>query len=80
LYLENPKKITPDVNVTTEEIRDVLVFDVLKRKVFDDEEAEEARKKINKVFKSSSKKDTPPMVQPTAPKVHPTIPETPPVI
>ena len=57
------KKISPDVKVTTEEIKDVLILDVLKREVFDDEKAEGARKKINKVYKSTNKKESKPKEQ-----------------
>jgi hypothetical protein len=58
------KKISPDVKVTTDEIKDVLILDVLKREVFDDEKADDARKKINKVYKSIIKKESKPKEQP----------------
>jgi len=51
------KKICPDVKVTTDEVREALVLDVLKREVFDDEKSEEAKKKIQKVFKAAAKKE-----------------------
>lgn len=57
------KKLSPDVKVSNEEIKEVLVLDVLKREVIDDEKAEEARKKIFKVFKAAIKKDVPPADQ-----------------
>jgi hypothetical protein len=51
------KKLSPDVKVSTDEIREVLILDVLKREVFEDEKAEEARKKVNKIFKTPAKKE-----------------------
>jgi hypothetical protein len=57
------KKIAPEVKVTTDEIKEVLVLDVLKREVFDDEKSEDARKKIFKVFRTTIKKDLPPKEQ-----------------
>lgn len=57
------KKIAPEVKVTTEEIKEVLVLDVLKREVFDDEKSEDARKKIFKIFRTTIKKDLPPKEQ-----------------
>jgi hypothetical protein len=49
------KKISPDVKITIEEIKDVLVLDVIKREVFQDEKVDIAKKKINKAFKTTAK-------------------------
>ena len=54
------RKLSPEVKVTNDEIREVITLDVLKRDVFDDEKADEARKKINKCLRSANKKDTRP--------------------
>ena len=51
------KKICPDVKLTSEEIKEVLILDVLKREVFDDDKSEEAKKKILRVFKAANKKE-----------------------
>jgi predicted type IV restriction endonuclease len=59
------KKINPDVKITTEEIKDVLMLDVIKREVFDDEKSDDAKKKINKVFKTVIKKEPPLIVKPS---------------
>jgi hypothetical protein len=53
------KKICPDVKVTTDEIKEVLILDVLKREVFEDEKAVDAKRKISKVFKIAQKKEGP---------------------
>jgi hypothetical protein len=42
------KRLSPDVRIDVEQIKSVLVQDVLKREVVEGEKAEEARKKINK--------------------------------
>lgn len=49
------RKISPDVKVTSEQIQEVLFKEVLKREVIEGEKAEEAKKKINKVFNKISK-------------------------
>ncbi len=43
------RRISPDVRIDIDQIKSVLVNDVLKREVVESERAEEARKKINKV-------------------------------
>lgn len=43
------RRISPDVRIDIEQIKSVLVNDVLKREVVESEKAEEARKKINRV-------------------------------
>jgi hypothetical protein len=53
------KKICPDVKVTCDEIKEVLILDVLKREVFEDEKASDAKRKISKVFKAPIKKELP---------------------
>jgi hypothetical protein len=50
------RRINTDVKVSTGEIKDVLILDVIKREVFDDEKSDDAKKKINKVFKTVIKK------------------------
>lgn len=42
------RRISPDVKIDLEQIKSVLVNDVLKREVVESEKAEEARKKINR--------------------------------
>lgn len=49
------RKISPDVKVTPEQIKEVILKEVLKREVIEGEKAEEAKKKINKVFSKISK-------------------------
>jgi predicted type IV restriction endonuclease len=49
------RKISPDVKVTSEQIREVILKEVLKREVIEGEKADEAKKKINKVFSKISK-------------------------
>lgn len=49
------KKLYPDVKVSNEEICSLIENEVLKREVIDGEKAEEAKKKINKAFKSLAK-------------------------
>jgi len=45
------------VKVTTDEIKEVLITDVLRREIFDEEKVNEARKKINKAFKAPIKNE-----------------------
>ncbi len=49
------RKIAPDVKVTSEQIKEVILKEVLKREVIEGEKADEAKKKINKVFNKISK-------------------------
>ncbi|HPS28584.1 MAG TPA: type I restriction enzyme HsdR N-terminal domain-containing protein [Candidatus Paceibacterota bacterium] len=49
------KKLYPEVKVSNEEISCLILNEVLKREVIDGDKAEEARKKINKAFKSLEK-------------------------
>jgi len=51
------KKISPDAKVSNDEIKSVLLNEVLKRDVLEGEKVEEAKKKINKAFKASVKKE-----------------------
>ncbi len=51
------KKVSPEVKISNEEIRDVLATEVLKREVLEGDKAEEAKKKINKSFKIQIKKE-----------------------
>ena len=49
------KTLYPDIKVTNDEIKNVLLQDVIKREVLSGEEAEEAKKKINKANKKKEK-------------------------
>ncbi len=49
------RKISPDVKVTSEQIKEVISKEVLKREVVEGEKVDEAKKKINKVFNKISK-------------------------
>jgi hypothetical protein len=52
------RKICPEVRLTSDEIKDVLIRDVLRREIFDEEKASsEARRKISKAFKAPSKNE-----------------------
>jgi len=48
-----------DVKISNDEIKEVLESEVIKREVFDDEKANYAKKKINKLFKVALKMETP---------------------
>ncbi|MCL5028246.1 MAG: type I restriction enzyme HsdR N-terminal domain-containing protein [Bacteroidetes bacterium] len=49
------RKISPDVKVTSEQIKEVVLKEVLKREVIEGEKADEAKKKIVKIFSKISK-------------------------
>lgn len=49
------KNLYPDIKVTTDEIKNVLVSEVIKREIFEGEESEDARKKIAKANKKKEK-------------------------
>jgi hypothetical protein len=49
------KKVCPDVKVINEDIKNVLIQELVRRDVFEDERSIGAKRKINKVIKSSSK-------------------------
>ncbi|MBN1662583.1 MAG: type I restriction enzyme HsdR N-terminal domain-containing protein [Deltaproteobacteria bacterium] len=49
------KKISPDIKITSDQIRNVIYQEVLKREVVEGEKAEEAKKKINKALTKFSK-------------------------
>lgn len=49
------RKISPDVKVTSEQIKEVILKEVLKREVIEGEKADEAKKKIIKIFSKISK-------------------------
>ena len=49
------RKISPDVKVTSEQIKEVILKEVLKREVIEGDKVDEAKKKINKVFNKISK-------------------------
>lgn len=64
------KQIYPDIKVTTEEIKAVLLHDVIKRELLEGEESEEAKKKIQKAYrkKEKARNDSKAPVQETAPE------------
>ncbi len=49
------KNIYPDIKVSLDDIRNVLSKEVIKREIFEGEEAEESKKKIAKAFKKKDK-------------------------
>ena len=49
------KRLSPDVNIKLEEMKDVLTEEVLKRGIIEGEESEEARKKVQKAQKKLQK-------------------------
>ena len=53
------RKVFTDVKISNDEIKEVLESEVIKREVFDDEKANYAKKKINKLFKVALKMETP---------------------
>ena len=57
------RKISPDVKIDTEQIKNVLVQEVLKRDVLEGEKADEARHKIEKMTKKLTNKKNPPDVR-----------------
>lgn len=50
------KKVSPDVKITNDEIKDVIVNEVIKREVLEGEKALEATKKINRASKTKPTK------------------------
>lgn len=50
------RKVSPDVKITNEGIKEVLVTEVFKREILEGEKAEEAKKKITKCLKTLAKK------------------------
>ncbi|MHB1376863.1 MAG: type I restriction enzyme HsdR N-terminal domain-containing protein, partial [Candidatus Humimicrobiaceae bacterium] len=50
------KRITPDAKVTNEDIKQILLSEVLKREVLDGDKVEEAKKRISKSLKANAKK------------------------
>jgi predicted type IV restriction endonuclease len=57
------RKISPDVKIDTEQIREVLVQEVLKREVVEGEKADEARRKIARATRPSRKTTKEPSVK-----------------
>lgn len=49
------KKISPDIKITSDQIRNVVYQEVLKREVVEGEKADEAKKKISKALSKFSK-------------------------
>lgn len=54
------KRLAPDIKVTTDQIRDVLLYEVLKREVAQGEKAEEAMKKVQKSMGKQTRGRKPP--------------------
>jgi len=52
------KKISPEAKVNNEEIKEILLNEVLKREVLSGDKVEEAKKRISKSLKASVKKET----------------------
>jgi predicted type IV restriction endonuclease len=63
------RKLSPDVRIDSDQIREVLVSEVLKRDVMEGEKSEEAKKKVQRFISklARSKDDT------EAPKLHPSM-------
>jgi len=61
------KKVSPDVKITNQEIKDVLVNEVIKREVIEGERADNALKKITKVVNKNKpvKSTLPPPISPS---------------
>lgn len=57
------RKISPDVKIDTDQIREVLVQEVLKREVVEGEKADEARRKIARATRPSRKPTKEPSVK-----------------
>lgn len=79
------RRVSPDVRIDLEQIRAVLVDEVLKREVMEGEKAEEARKKISRsagksLRATAAKESTTEPAQPEAPtpSTGPTPPDAPP--
>lgn len=58
------RRASPDAHIESQEIRDVLISDVIKREILEGEKADEARRKIsraaNNSLRATSAKDEPP--------------------
>lgn len=48
------KKMNPDIKIENENIRDVLMNEVIKREIFEGEKSDETKKKIAKFFRESN--------------------------
>jgi predicted type IV restriction endonuclease len=53
------RKISPDVKIDSEQIKEVLLQEIFKRDVVEGEKAEEARKKVARVYKSTQRRVVP---------------------
>jgi len=51
------RKIAPEIKVTNEEIKEILLSEVLKREVLEGNKVEEAKRRISKSLKASIKKE-----------------------
>lgn len=60
------RRLSPDARIDTDEIKTVLVSDVLKREILEGEKADEAKKKIsraaNNALRAKAAKDEPPFI------------------
>lgn len=52
------KKVAPEAKVTNEEIKEILLSEVLKREVLEGDKVEEAKRRISKSLRASAKKET----------------------
>jgi hypothetical protein len=51
------KRISPEAKVTNEEIKEILLSEVLKREVLEGDKVEEAKRRISRSLKASAKKE-----------------------
>ncbi len=49
------RKLSPDIKINIDQIRNVMTQEVLKREVVEGEKAEEAKKKVNRYFCKSTR-------------------------
>jgi predicted type IV restriction endonuclease len=65
------KRVSPDVKIETDEIKNVLSAEVIKREVIDGEQADTARKKINRAANKAKKKAAEETLEPDTPATPP---------
>ena len=52
------RKLSPDIKITADQVREVVIEEVLKREVVEGEKAEEAQKKIGRIINRTAKNKT----------------------
>ena len=57
LIRKSIKKLYDDVNISNDEIANIMVHDIIKREILDSEESKKAKKEIEKAAKKSSQKN-----------------------